>query len=479
MNKYTILIAEDDTSVRTVLNEAFVRAGYVVKSTGNISTLWDWIDQGEGNLVITDVLLPDENGLDLLPKIQKYRPSLKVIVMSAQNTLLTAVKAVERGAFEYVPKPFDLSELLLIVKRALEASQRSKMSNNDELVKERMPILGRSQAMQDVYRSVARLINTDLTVMVSGESGTGKELVAKALHNYGRRRNGPFIAINMAAIPKELIESELFGYEKGAFTGATQRSSGKFEQANGGTLFLDEIGDMPADAQTRLLRVLQEGEYTTVGGNTPNKTNVRIIAATHRDLTEMIKMGLFREDLFYRLNVVPLKLPSLRQRVEDIPELVNHFLLQTLDDGLSSKTIDKTAMDKLQSYKWPGNVRELENLIKRISVLYSEENITGNIIEIELASIQEELKINNKEINDINSFITEHIKSYFSKFPKDKIPYGFYNTFIKEIEKPLIMQTLNLTDGNQIKASKILGLNRNTLRKKIKDLGIVLTRSIN
>ena len=478
MNKYKILIAEDDTSVRTVLNQALGRAGYIVKSTGNISTLWDWIDQGEGNLVITDVLLPDENGLDLLPKIKKNRPDLRVIVMSAQNTLLTAVKAVDRGAFEYVPKPFDLSELLLIVKRALETSHKSDLTNNDEFIKERMPILGRSQAMQDVYRSVARLINTDLTVMVSGESGTGKELVAKALHDYGRRRNGPFIAINMAAIPKELIESELFGYEKGAFTGATQRSSGKFEQANGGTLFLDEIGDMPADAQTRLLRVLQEGEYTTVGGNTPNKTNVRIIAATHRDLTEMIKMGLFREDLYYRLNVVPLKLPSLRQRVEDIPELVNHFLLQALDEGLSSKTIDNTAMDKLKSYNWPGNVRELENLIKRISVLYSEENITGNIIEIELATIQQELTISSKRINNINDFIEDHVKNYFSKYPKDKIPYGFYNSFLKEIEKPLIMQTLNVTDGNQIKASKILGLNRNTLRKKIKDLGIVLSRSI-
>ncbi len=478
MNKYKILIAEDDTSVRTVLNQALGRAGYIVKSTGNISTLWDWIDQGEGNLVITDVLLPDENGLDLLPKIKKNRPDLRVIVMSAQNTLLTAVKAVERGAFEYVPKPFDLSELLLIVKRALETSHKSNLSNNDELIKDRMPILGRSQAMQDVYRSVARLINTDLTVMISGESGTGKELVAKALHDYGRRRNGPFIAINMAAIPKELIESELFGYEKGAFTGATQRSSGKFEQANGGTLFLDEIGDMPADAQTRLLRVLQEGEYTTVGGNTPNKTNVRIIAATHRDLTEMIKMGLFREDLYYRLNVVPLKLPSLRQRVEDIPELVNHFLLQALDEGLSSKTIDNTAMDKLKSYNWPGNVRELENLIKRIAVLYSEENITGNIIEIELATIQQELTISSKRINNINDFIEDHVKKYFSKFPKDKIPHGFYNSILKEIEKPLIMQTLNVTDGNQIKASKILGLNRNTLRKKIKDLGIVLSRSI-
>ena len=282
----------------------------------------------------------------------------------------------------------------------------------------------------------------------------------------------------MAAIPRELIESELFGYEKGAFTGATQRSSGKFEQANRGTLFLDEIGDMPPDAQTRLLRVLQEGEYTTVGGNTPNKTNVRIIAATHRDLSEMIKMGLFREDLFYRLNVVPLKLPSLRQRVEDIPELVNHFLLQVLEQGLNPKTIDPSAMDKLQLYNWPGNVRELENLIKRIAVLYSEENITGEIIEIELASIQQDKKDNLKTFISLNDVIEEHLKKYFSKYTKDSIPNDLYNSFLKEIEKPLIMQTLEVTDGNQIKASKILGLNRNTLRKKIKDLGIILSKRV-
>ena len=478
MNKFTILVAEDDSSVRTVLNQALGRAGYSVKSTGNIATLWNWIDSGEGNLVITDVLMPDENGLDLLPKIKKNRPDLRVIVMSAQNTLLTAVKAAERGAFEYIPKPFDLSEFLSIVKRGLEAPFKNTINNSDVLIEERMPILGRSQAMQDVYRSVARLINTDFTVMVSGESGTGKELVAKALHDYGRRRNGPFVAINMAAIPRELIESELFGYEKGAFTGATQRSSGKFEQANRGTLFLDEIGDMPPDTQTRLLRVLQEGEYTTVGGNTPNKTNVRIIAATHRDLSEMIKMGLFREDLFYRLNVVPLKLPPLRQRVEDIPELVNHFLLQVLEQGLNPKTIDPSAMDKLQLYNWPGNVRELENLIKRIAVLYSEENITGEIIEIELASIQQDKKDNLKTFISLNDVIEEHLKKYFSKYTKDSIPNDLYNSFLKEIEKPLIMQTLEVTDGNQIKASKILGLNRNTLRKKIKDLGIILSKRV-
>jgi len=309
----TILIADDDAAIRTVLNQALGRAGYEVRVTGNASTLWRWVNDGEGDLVITDVVMPDENGLDLIPRIKKIRPELRCIVMSAQNTLMTAVRATERGAFEYLPKPFDLNELTSVVKRALETPQASKSNtaptNNME---EELPLIGRSPAMQDIYRTLARLMGTDLSVMITGESGTGKELVARALHDYGKRRNGSFVALNMAAIPKELIESELFGHEKGSFTGATNRKSGRFEQAEGGTLFLDEIGDMPAEAQTRLLRVLQEGEFTTVGGSTPIKANVRIVAATHRDLRSLIRQGLFREDLYYRLNVVPIRLPPLR-----------------------------------------------------------------------------------------------------------------------------------------------------------------------
>ncbi|MBT7452097.1 MAG: sigma 54-interacting transcriptional regulator, partial [Rhodospirillaceae bacterium] len=291
MAEASILIADDDTGIRTILNQALGRAGYAVRSTGNASTLWNWIKDGDGDLVITDVVMPDENGLDLIPRIRKLRPDLRIIVMSAQNTLLTAVKAAERGAFEYLPKPFDLSELVAVVKRALDTPSGKRVSKPDLHDEERLPLIGRSAAMQEVYRSVARLISTDLTVMITGESGTGKELVARALHDYGQRRSGPFVAVNMAAIPRELIESELFGHEKGAFTGAAQRTSGKFEQAAGGTLFLDEIGDMPSEAQTRLLRVLQEGEYTVVGGRKSIKADVRIIAATHRDLTELIKVG--------------------------------------------------------------------------------------------------------------------------------------------------------------------------------------------
>ena len=281
----TILVADDDRAIRTVLHQALGRQGHTVRSTGTAATLWQWVQEGEGQLVITDVVMPDENGLDLVPRIRKLRPDLRIIVMSAQSTLLTAVRATERGAFEYLPKPFDLNELVSIVNRALSAPAASMpRSAHPPEESERLPLIGRSTAMQEIYRALARLMSTDLTVMVSGESGTGKELVARALHDYGKRRKGPFVALNMAAIPRELIESELFGHERGAFTGAVQRSSGKFEQASGGTLFLDEIGDMPPEAQTRLLRVLQEGEYTTVGGRTPIKANVRIVAATHRDL---------------------------------------------------------------------------------------------------------------------------------------------------------------------------------------------------
>src|SRR5208337_1668093 len=265
-------------------------------STGNAATLWRWISQGDGDLIISDVVLPDESAFDLLPRIKKSRPDLPIIIMSAQNTFMTAIRASERGAYEYLPKPFDLKELIAIVGRALSEPKEK----------------ARQPAMQEIYRVLARLMQTDLTVMISGESGTGKELVARALHDYGKRRTGPFVAINMAAIPRDLIESELFGHEKGAFTGANTRASGRFEQAEGGTLFLDEIGDMPMEAQTRLLRVLQQGEYTTVGGRTPIKADVRIIAATNKDLRVLIQQGLFREDLFFRLNVVPLRLPPLR-----------------------------------------------------------------------------------------------------------------------------------------------------------------------
>jgi two-component system nitrogen regulation response regulator GlnG len=384
MTRGEILVADDDAAIRTVVAQALSRAGYEVRTTGTAATLWRWVQSGEGDLVVTDVVMPDENAFELLPRIKKLRPELPIVVMSAQNTFMTAIRASERGAYDYLPKPFDLKELVGIVGRALAEPKRHANGDGEEI--EGMPLVGRSPAMQEIYRSLARLMQTDLTVLIHGESGTGKELVARALHDYGKRKKGPFVAINMAAIPRDLIESELFGHEKGAFTGAAQRSAGRFEQAEGGTLFLDEIGDMPMEAQTRLLRVLQQGEYTTVGGRTPIKTNVRIVAATNKDLRILIQQGLFREDLYFRLNVVPLRLPPLRERTEDIPDLVHHFFKQAAAEGLPQKYIEQAALDRMKRYRWPGNIRELENLIRRLAALHPQEVVGEGLIEAELSA---------------------------------------------------------------------------------------------
>mgnify|MGYP003110638948 FL=1 len=478
MDNASILIADDDQAIRTVLTQALTRIGMDVRSTGNAATLWQWVERGEGDLVITDVVMPDENGLDLLTRIRKVRPDLRVIVMSAQNTLLTAVKASERGAFEYLPKPFDLAELVQVVRKALMARSEGRVPAQAEVSEEELPLIGRSSAMQEIYRVLARLMATDLTVMIAGESGTGKELVARALHDYGKRRNGPFVAVNMAAIPRELIESELFGHEKGAFTGATARSSGRFEQARGGTLFLDEIGDMPIEAQTRLLRVLQEGEYTTVGGRSAIQVDVRIVAATHRDLRQLIRQGMFREDLFYRLNVVPIRLPPLRERKEDIPDLVRHFLALAQREGLPEKSMDAAAMQRLTAYNWPGNIRELENLVKRLVALYSEEVIGSAAIDEELldspAGADEEASDKSENLSDA---VERHLRTYFAAHGDNLPPTGLHDRVLREIERPLIMLSLDATKGNQLKAASMLGLNRNTLRKKIRDLGIPVVRS--
>lgn len=480
MSAQTILVADDDSSIRTVLNQALTRAGYEVRPTGNMSTLWSWVSRGEGDLVITDVAMPDGNVFDLFPRMKKMRKNLPILVMSAQNTFMTAIQASEAGAYEYLPKPFDLSEMISVVGRALSEVSNERTSPTAHMeADDSMPLVGRSSAMQDIYRSLARLMQTALTVMINGESGTGKELVARALHDFGKRRNGPYVAINMAAIPHDLIESDLFGHEKGAFTGAHNRSVGRFEQAEGGTLFLDEIGDMPLDAQTRLLRVLQEGEFTRIGGHTPIKTHVRIVAATHRDLNQLIRQGQFREDLFYRLNVVPLRVPALRERLDDVPDLVRHFFklaaqksdVQTGAFG-TPKTLTPEAMSLLQVYHWPGNVRELENLISRLAALYSDDVLSKQVVEHELNFIQAPANITAHQDVDLSVATERHLTKLFADYDLNTDPAAItdlYQAVIDKVERPLITAALSVTGGNQIKAADLLGVNRNTLRKKIKN----------
>lgn len=486
MSKGVILLADDDRSIRTVLTHAFMRAGYDVKATGNAATLWRWVKDGIGDLVVTDVVMPDESGLDLLPKIRKARPGLRVIVVSGQNTLMTAIRATERGAFEYFPKPFDMRELLAVVDRAVaEPIDPGVSDDRQEREEDRLPLKGRSAAMQDVYRMLARLMGTDLTVLINGESGVGKELAARALHDFGQRRHAPFVAINMAAIPRELIESELFGHERGAFTGASARAAGRFEQAEGGTLFLDEIGDMPHEAQTRLLRVLQQGEYVPVGGASPVKANVRIISATHRDLRLAVRQGAFREDLFYRLNVVPVRLPPLRERKEDIPELVAHFLAAAEKEGLPRRSISESALAALREHAWPGNVRELENLVRRIVVMAPEETIAGETVReilaehLGLAGVENEggLAFAGAESN-LDELVDFYLSRYFAELGGALPSPGLYNRVLEQVEGPLIAHMLSAVGGNQVRAAEVLGINRNTLRKKIRMLGVPVLKGV-
>jgi two-component system nitrogen regulation response regulator GlnG len=463
-----ILIADDDASIRLVLSQAFSRLGYQVRATSNASTLLKWVSDGEGDLVITDVVMPDENVFDVLPRIRKQRPRLPVIVMSAQNTLLTAVNAAEIGAYDYVPKPFDLDDMTAAARRALAKPADTELAKAQARAvrDERLPLIGRSPAMQEVYRTVARLVGADLTVLITGESGSGKELVARALHDLGRRRDGRFVAVNLAAMPRERVEAELFGRGE---------DTGKLVEADGGTLFLDEVGDMPLDAQTRLLRVI-DGSEKALNPKTGRPADARIIAATNRDLRGLIQHGLFREDLFFRLNVAPVRLPPLRERVDDIAELARAFLLRAHREGLPAKTIDQGALDRLKAHPWPGNVRELENLIRRMCALYAEDVISARIVERELREETARASSGEGPIS-LATLVERHLAADFASQPDGIPPRGLYDRVLEEVEAPLIRLTLAATRGNQIRAAEILGLNRNTLRKKIHDLGLQAVRT--
>lgn len=471
-----VLVVDDDAAIRTVVAQALRRAGHDVQTAETLSQADRALAQRLPDVLISDVVLPDGDGIVHVAEVNARHPDLPIIILSAQNTLTTAVRANEVGAYEYLPKPFDLDDLTRAVAGALV--RHAAMPPQGEGEDPALPLIGRSPAMQDVYRVIARVVATDLTVLISGESGTGKELVARAIHDLGRRRGAPFVAINMAAIPRELIEAELFGHERGAFTGAGQRNAGRFEQAAGGTLFLDEIGDMPMEAQTRLLRVLQQGEYTTVGGRTPIKTDVRIVAASNKDLRILIQQGLFREDLFFRLNVVPLRLPPLRERIEDLPDLIRHFFSLAEKDGLPPKKLDAQALERLKQHRWPGNVRELENLARRLAALYPQDVITSSVIDGELAPpAVTSGSTATVGVDNLGGAVEAYLSSHFSGFPNGVPPPGLYHRILKEIEIPLLTAALAATRGNQIRAADLLGLNRNTLRKKIRDLDIQVYRS--
>ena len=478
MSNKTLIIAEDDESIRLVTSRYLQDLGYEIFMATNLKELWKLIESNKGDVLITDVMLPDGELFDILPQIVEYRENLPVIVVSAKNNLQTAISATRQGAYEYLPKPFDLDELQKLIKKALESKQNLKNKTKIRNKSEKQLIVGRSPAMQDLYKSIARLSQNDLTVMIYGESGTGKELVAKALHKYSTRSEKPFIALNMAAIPNDLIESELFGHEKGSFTGAHQKSDGKFKLAEKGTLFLDEIGDMPIDAQTRLLRVLQEGEFTPIGGKEKIQADTRIIAATHKNLSNLIEKGEFREDLFYRLNVVPISIPPLRERKEDIPELVNHFLDKAKDLQLEPKKFTTESFQILEKYQWPGNVRELENFILKLCALYTDENIMNDDLAEEILNLQ---KLDQQMLDTENQF-SKILENYLSRnINKINKEYqgDVYNYFVTELEKVLLLEVLKNKNGNQLKAAELLGLNRNTLRKKITELNISIDQESN
>ena len=468
---HPVLLVEDDIAIATVIVAALEDEGFTIAHCTSIAARDRQLEQRRFGVMLTDVILEDGDGLASLAAVREKAPDMPVIVLSAQNTLDTAVRASESDAFEYFPKPFDLDELVHAVRQA--AGARAAAADEVHGVMpgteggEKMPLVGRSAAMQGVYRMITRVLRNDLTVLITGESGTGKELVAEAIHELGNRRTGPFVAVNTAAIPADLVESELFGHEKGAFTGAIAQAIGKFEQANGGTLFLDEIGDMPAEAQTRLLRALQSGRIRRVGGRQEIAVNVRIIAATNRDLTPMIAAGTFREDLFYRLNVVPIVLPPLRERREDIAALAQHFLVLAAEDGLPRRVLTAEAIERLEARSWRGNVRELRNVVYRLALMAREERIDADSVsdiigpEVTPASVPPD--------GGQGSFGAALAGWLTAESP----PAGsIYHRALAAFEKPLIEYALGRTGGNQVRAAQLLGINRNTLRKRIGELGL-------
>ncbi len=460
----TILLVEDDPSIAIVITAALEAEGFAVAHCDSIVKRNQLLASQSFSALVTDVMLTDGDGIESLGQVRSVAPDLPIIVLSAQNTLDTAVRASDTGAFEYFPKPFDIDELARTVRQAVGAS--AARSGDEGPVEAGLPLVGRSAPMQAVYRMITRVLRNDLTVLVLGESGTGKELVAEAIHQLGQRKAGPFVAVNTAAIPAELIESELFGHEKGAFTGAVARHIGKFEQAGGGTLFLDEIGDMPMQAQTRLLRALQSGSVRRVGGREEVKVDVRIIAATNRDLEPMIAAGTFREDLYYRLNVVPITLPPLRERADDVPALARHFLQLAGLEGLPRRQLTDAGASVLAAMPWRGNVRELRNFIYRLALLARDDRIDGDAI----AQFQEQHERKAAPPHDDASALEIAVPAWLGA--NAPATGEVYDLALAAFERPLFAEVLRQTGGNQLRAAQVLGINRNTLRKRLNDLAI-------
>ncbi len=467
MSNPKVLIVEDDNSIGVVVSAALAAENIDTQICDTVGGRDAALANGSFDLMLTDVVLKDSDGLETLKVAMASAPDMPVIIMSAQNTLETAVRASEIEAFEYFPKPFDLNDLVLAVKQGIDRQRSVPATVGQDFAEANLPMIGRSAAMQDVYRMVARLLRNDLSVLISGESGTGKELVAEAIHSLGHRKTGPFVAVNMAAIPAELIEAELFGHEKGSFTGAVGQSIGRFEQAQGGTLFLDEIGDMPKHAQTRLLRALQSGVISRIGGKASIRLDVRILAATNQNLEDLISKGKFREDLFYRLNVVPINMPPLRDRTEDIGLLAQHFLTLAAKEGLPSRQIDDAAVGLLTTMAWRGNIRELKNLIYRLALVCREDVITeATVAQYIERSAEGDAPVQNASFE---AAVTQFLRSHrMGGNSREKL----YPRALAEFEIPLLQHVMRQAKGNQLKAASLLGINRNTLRKKLTEYGI-------
>ena len=497
-----IWIVDDDQSIRFVLEKALLREDLPTRSFTNPREVLQALESGDDDngpqILVSDIRMPGGSGLDLLSKVKEKHPGLPVIIMTAFSDLDSAVSAFQGGAFEYLPKPFDLPKAIELIRRAVEESQR------EEVAEERMAaapeMLGQAPAMQDVFRAIGRLSQSNVTVMITGESGSGKELVARALHKHSPRAGGPFVAINTAAIPKDLLESELFGHERGAFTGAQTMRRGRFEQAEGGTLFLDEIGDMPFDLQTRLLRVLSDGHFYRVGGHNAVKANVRVIAATHQDLEQRVKEGVFREDLFHRLNVIRLRLPALRERLEDIPMLARHFLQQSAKQlGVEPKRISDAALVRLGTFGFPGNVRQLENICHWLTVMAPAQLIEPKDLPPEVAQsaeaaptrptaepvetpsrpvAQDEVSVAAVHMPESNGAASGAQRNWESGLEAEALEllasgrHDVWDELTKRFESRLILTALANTRGRRIEAAQKLGIGRNTITRKIQDLGL-------